>query len=119
MLKDQTRLLVSAGSIAGLRLHSRKAFLTVRYLSLDTWGVTDSSFAGPRQVGVPRHIFTEYLGSVRLPLLAVPTPALIGQLAVVFVHLRMTMQTPSHLSLCSPGGGSSFRDTTPMFRESR
>src|ERR1700733_15688234 len=26
----------------------------------------------------------------------------------------MTMQTPSRLSLCSPAGGSSVRDTTPM-----
>jgi YD repeat-containing protein len=40
-------------------------------------------------------------------------------LPVVFVHLRMTMQIPSHLSLCSPGGGSSFRDTAPIFWESR
>jgi hypothetical protein len=35
-------------------------------------------------------------------------------LPIGFVYLRMTMQTPSHLSLCSPGGGSSVRDTTPM-----
>src|SRR5271163_3792963 len=38
------------------------------------------------------------------------TSAVIYFLPVVFVYLRMTMQTPSHLSLCSPVGGSSFRD---------
>src|SRR5258708_4390768 len=31
-----------------------------------------------------------------------------------FEGVRMTIQTPSHLSLCSPGGGSSVRDTTPV-----
>src|SRR5258708_39624970 len=35
-------------------------------------------------------------------------------LPIGIVYLRMTMQTPSHLSLCSPGRGSSVRDTTPM-----